>query len=292
MIPVFLVQTSTSDNLLLSGFLTDGDKNKPVNILIHGFTSDFYSHKFFHEIANNLLENNQASISIQTRGTGMKTEFILSDRSDGVNIGSFFEKIEEAHLDITAWIKYLTGIGYSKFNLIGHSLGTIKATRYLFEGEHKSLINKLILLAPFDKNGYIIRHSSSQFNFRLADVEKQIQNGRGSEIVPPEYEDYPVSYNTYKSWYVQDDLSCMWDFYKGESYDFPILNQIDIPVQIIVGTKDEYLFMPEFNNLDEVKKILTANIKNLKLNLLENCMHTYVGFEKEVAKLVLEYTNE
>jgi hypothetical protein len=42
-----LIQTITEDELILNGLYLDGDKNKPVTILIHGFTSDFYSHKFF-----------------------------------------------------------------------------------------------------------------------------------------------------------------------------------------------------------------------------------------------------
>jgi predicted alpha/beta hydrolase family esterase len=34
--------------------------------------------------------------------------------------------------------------------LQGHSLGTFKIVRYLFEGKYADKINKLILLAPFD----------------------------------------------------------------------------------------------------------------------------------------------
>ena len=41
--------------------------------------------------------------------------------------------------------------GYSEFILAGHSLGTIKSVRYLFEGEYADTIRSLILLAPFDK---------------------------------------------------------------------------------------------------------------------------------------------
>ena len=62
------------------------------------------------------------------------------------------ELLEEAHLDISAWIKFLLDEGYQEIILQGHSLGTIKVIRYLFEGEYKNKISKLILLAPFEKH--------------------------------------------------------------------------------------------------------------------------------------------
>jgi len=291
MIPGFLVQTVTSDDLILSGFYTSGDKSKPANIFIHGFTSDFYSHKFFNEAIKALNKDNNCAIAIQTRGTGIYTEFLKGNWLDGVNIGSYYEKLEEANLDISAWIDFLMAQGYTSFNLIGHSLGTIKSVRYLFEGKYKNNINSLVLLAPFDKNGYIIRHSGDKFKTRLQDVEEQIKAGKGQEIVPSDYEDYPISYDTYKSWYAQDELSCMFDFYKGDNYNYPILSQIKIPVQIIVGDKDEYFYINEFNNLNQVKSILNNHISNLKLDIINGADHCYVGYEHQVSNLVSNFVN-
>ncbi len=291
MIPGFLVQTTTQDKLILSGFLTEGDKSKPANIMVHGFEGDFYTRKFLKQNIESLSKNGYACISIMTRGTGVHT-VISREGLDSITLGSYNEKIEESHLDINAWIQFLKDQGYTSFNLIGHSLGTIKVTRYLFEGEFKNLINKLILLAPFDKNGYIIRHSGDNFQERLTNVIEMVKKGKGKDIVPNEYEDYPISYNTYKSWYIQDDLSCMFDFYKGSNYKFPVLNNINIPVKIIVGDKDDFLYMPEYNTLDSVESILRKNIKNLDLSILPGCGHIYLGYENDVSNLVTKFVNE
>lgn len=284
-----LVQAYTADDLILNGLLNNGDTNKPAVILIHGFTSDFYSHKFFHTIQSHLTEENIANIAIQTRGTGIHTEFLNTDRQDGKYIGSYYEKLSEAHLDISAWIKFLQEAGYKDIILAGHSLGTIKAVRYMYEGEYRDKVKKLVLLAPFDKNGYIQRHSGAKRASRLEEAVAKLKEGNGEETVPNNFEDYPISYETYVSWYENNDLSNMFDFYLGVTADFPILKKLKVPVKVIVGTKDEDFYIPEFSTLTSTTEILNKNIKRLEIDLIEGAGHTYVGHEDQVAKSVTDY---
>jgi len=284
-----LVQTTTKDELILNGLYKSGDKNKPVVILIHGFTSDFYSHKFFHDIQKSLTENELANVAIQTRGTGIRTEFIKNGRRDGVWMGSFYEKLNEAHLDISAWIDFLKEQGYKQFILAGHSLGTIKSVRYLFEGEYADDIKKLILLAPFDKNGYIEKLTEGKWKQYAKMADQKTKEGKGQETIPDGYDDYPMSYQSYASWYEDSELSNIWDFYKGDKYNCTLLNEISIPVQIIVGDSDDFFYIPKFSTIDSTKKILESNISDLELNIVKGAGHTYVGFEDEVAKLVNKF---
>lgn len=283
---VHLIQTITKDDLILNGLYIEGDKSKPVYVMVHGFTSDFFSHKFFHEIQEGLRSQNIASIAIQTRGTGIRTEFIKKGREDSVWIGSFYEVLSEAHLDISAFIEFLTNEGYQDIILLGHSLGTIKAVRYIYEGEYKDRIKKLVLLAPFDKNGYIVRHTKNRLKQLVDFAKTKVDEGLGDEIVTAEMEDFLISYKTYVSWYEDTDLSNIWDFYKGENYNFPAISNLQIPVKIIVGNKDSFFYMPEFSTLESVKTILEKHIKDLELHIIEGSGHTYVGFEKEISKLV------
>ncbi|MBU2051804.1 hypothetical protein KKH13_01200, partial [Patescibacteria group bacterium] len=143
--PYNLIQVFTRDDLKLSGLMLDGDKTKTAALFVHGFIGDFYLHKFYHLIAKNLSEKKNALILAQTRGTGLRTEFMKRDGSE-IYLGSYYEKIEEAHWDISAFIKFLLEEGYLSFCLIGFSYGTIKVIRYLFEGEFKEKIAKLVLL--------------------------------------------------------------------------------------------------------------------------------------------------
>ena len=283
------IQVFTSDDIKLSGLVSHGSTDKTAYIFIHGFETDFYSYDFYHAISQKLSAQGNLCILAQHRGTGLHTEFIKKDGSDAY-IGSLHEKIEEAHLDISAFIEYLVNEGFQKIGLIGHSLGTIKVVRYLFEGKYKDKIESLILLAPFDKNAWIQRKSQDKWKDYLKVAEQKITEGKGEEVVPlPDYEDYPVTYNTFASWYNQSDISCMWDFYRKD-YDFPILRQINVPVKVILGSKDEFMDFPEFgvsqqSALDKTKEV----VKNSQTVLLNGSDHVYRGFEDQLATEVASF---
>jgi pimeloyl-ACP methyl ester carboxylesterase len=286
-----LVKTITLDKLKLTGLYSSGEKSKPAIILIHGFTGDFYTNDFLQVIQEKLAADNIASIAIQNRGTGVHTEFHKVDGS-GVFIGSFFEKLEEAHLDITAWIKFLLDQGYTEIILAGHSLGTFKTIRYLFEGEYKDKVSKIILLAPFDKNGFIERKTNGKTKEYVEIAKTKTAEGRGEEIIPKYYEDFAMSYQNFVSWYDESDLGSTFEFYKYGKYDFPILKKISIPVQVIVGDKDEYFYIPELSTIEDAKNSLKENIKDLDLNIIEGSLHSYKGFEEKVARLVVNFVNK
>ena len=283
-----IIQTTTSDGLLLSGMLQPGNLEKPAIIMIHGFTSDFYSHEFIYSIADVLKQSDNAYLTMQTRGTGIQTEF-LKNGSGGTIIGSYFELLEEAHLDITAWIDYLLKLGYTKFILAGHSLGTIKTVRYLSEGKYASLIRKIILLAPFDKTGFMVKTLGAKFNNVLNEVKSKVNSGNGLEIVPPGIEDYPISYQTWLSWYNPSDLGSIWDFYRKD-YQSPVLNNIAIPTQILVGAEDNGFIYKEIGTtVEDGKNYLKRNIKILNMKFIEGANHSFDGHEAEVGEEVFDF---
>lgn len=285
------IQVNTEDGFKLNGLYKEGDKNKVATILIHGFTSDFYSHKFYHSIAEKLESQSNAIILAQTRGTGIQTEFIKTN-GDAEYLGSYFEKIEDAHFDISAYVEYLLNNGYTKIVLAGHSLGTIKSVRYLFEGKYKDKITKLVLLAPFDKNAFMEVKAPNKWHDFVEIAKEKIDQGKGREIVPiPEWEDFSMSYITFYSWYKQDDLSCMWDFFRKD-YDFPILQKINIPVKIIVGDNDDFFVYKQLGtSYEDAVNVLNKFIKNSEFVLINGAVHTYINHDEEVANEVVKFIN-
>lgn len=284
-----LISGITKDGIKLSGLYLSGDKTKSACIFIHGFTADFYSHSFYHTISTELQKQGNAVVLAQTRGTGIQTEFLKTD-GEGVYIGSYFEKLNEAHLDISTFVEFLTKEGYKDIVLIGHSLGTIKSVRYLFEGEYKDKISKLVLISPFDKSAYLEVKAPNKWQGFVEVAKKKIEDGKGKDIIPvPEYDDYGTSYDTFYSWYEPSDLNRIWDFYKSD-YDFPYLQKINIPVKAILGEKDEFVTFPTLgvsveSSLDVIKK----HIKNSETALIPNANHTFYGFENELAKEVSSF---
>jgi pimeloyl-ACP methyl ester carboxylesterase len=277
-----LLQTYTKDDIKLTGLLVEGPKDKPVTIYIHGFTGDFYSHKFVSVLSEKYKNKGESFLLIQHRGTGLHTEFIKKNL-DGVYIGSFYELLEDAHLDISAWVGLLEQMGYSDFILMGHSLGTIKAIRYLFEGQHADKISKLILLSPFDKNAYMERKQGAERLNYIKKAQEQVALGNGDKRVPvPEFEDYEMSYKTFCSWYSQDDFGKMFDFYVKD-YDFPILSKIDIPVEVTIGSKDEFVNYPDLGvSAESAMRVFEKHVKNCKTRVIDGADHPYNGFEAEL----------
>ncbi len=219
----------------------------------------------------------------------MASEYLLN-KPDGssINIGSHYEQLDEAHLDINAWIGFLLDKGYKKIILQGHSLGTIKVIRYLFEGKYKSKINKLILLCPFDKTFLIEKFTTRKYIQYLKQAKKKILEGKGDEIVPKNYGGFKLSYQTYLSWFDNNDLSHMFDL-SIKNYKFPILNKINIPVHVIVGTNDEYFYQSDPKHPEIGFRILINNLKKGGGKLIKNATHSFAGYEKTVALEVLKF---
>lgn len=250
-----LVQVCTSDGLFLHGFYSPTSDKKVALLHIHGFEGNFYENNFVYSLIKSLSQNNIAFLTVNTRGNNKITDFntVVGEYK---TIGAWNELLEEAHLDISAWIKFLLDEGYQQIILQGHSLGTIKVIRYFFEGEYKDKINKLILLAPFEKQT------------PLPDLSPQ----------------------SYESWNNQSDLARVFDF-SAKDYDFPILKQIKIPTKIIVGEKDEYFYPSNPNDYKRIMDLLLNHIPNSQGVFIPEALHSYKPNENLMSQEVVKFIN-
>lgn len=285
-----LLQISTSDGLYLHGYYVPTESKKVGVLHIHGFESNFYENNFVHILANEMEEKEIGFLAANTRGNGKDTDFNTVD-GKCKRVGARYELLEEAHLDITAWLKFLLDEGYREIVLMGHSLGTIKAVRYLFEGEHKGKINKLILLSPFDKKGMMASSGRKDIEGLLDKAQKMVNDGKGDELTTPEFEEGVMSYKTFISWYKQDNFGRMFEFCTP-NYGFPILKQIRIPTKIVVGSKDEYFHLSNPEHPEEAMGLLLKNIPNSRGKIIEGAVHSFKPHEeimtKEVSGFVID----
>lgn len=176
---------------------------------------------------------------------------------------------------------------YEEIVLQGHSLGTMKAVRYLFEGEYKNKISKLILLSPFDKKGYMIVQKKDTEQL-LVKAQKMVDEGKGDELITPDFGDGITSYKTFVSWYKQDELGRMFEFCSPE-YNFPALNKIGVATKIIVGSNDEYFYPTNPTHPEEAMNLLLKNIHNSKGKLIEEAVHSFKPHEDLMAEEVSSF---
>lgn len=281
-----LVQTTTTDNIRLHGLLVPGDISKPAVLHIHGFEGDFFTNGFINPEAKALHNDNITFLTVQTRG--MASDYLFHTTDDKwKRYGAHFEKHEEAYLDIDAWINFLKKQGYKKIILQGHSLGTVKIIRYLFEGSYPEVITKLILLAPFD-NIYMAESFTDKWKGQVKEAKQKVKDGKGEERTPKDWWDINISYQSYVSWLDDNDYTHMFNFH-DKSYSFPLLNKIQIPVKVIVGTKDEFLHTSNPEHPEEAMEILKKNIKQFSYRLIEGAKHSYAGYEAEVVKEIMNF---
>lgn len=286
-----LVKTTTQDGLILNGLYLKGDINKVAVIYIHGFEGDFFSHQFITTIAEEFRNQKFTFLSVQTRGTSQRSWFATKD-GEGSYIGSHLETLDQARLDIDAWIAFLTNHGYSRVILAGHSLGTLKVVRYLYEGGMSDHVKKIILICPFDKNGQENLVTDGKWRSYVIKAKEMIDQGKGSEYIPVEtdtpWEEVSMSYQTFYSWYFEDELGCMFDLYR-RAYNFPILNKIRIPVHIIVGSRDEFFHRTNMDNPKEGLEILIKNLKFGTGRMIGNATHNFRGYEEILVEEIVEF---
>lgn len=267
------ISITTSDNKKFDGIYLEGLKDKPAVIYIHGMFGDYKTPNFVNILKEELIKNNFAYLSTNNRGEG--------DNSRN-------ELLEEAHLDVSANIKFLIDKGYNKIILIGHSAGTVKAVRYLFEGEYKNNVVKLILVAPIDPLGGRIAHGRNNIEEFLKRAQEKVNEGKGDEMITSEFDHDDVSYKTFISWYKRDVLGRMFEFC-NKDYDFPTLNKIKIPVKAIAGTKDEYLHPSNPEHPEEAMNILSKDIKDFDYKIVDGSGHNFRGFEEKLIEVIIDF---
>ncbi|MCR4398598.1 MAG: alpha/beta hydrolase, partial [Firmicutes bacterium] len=149
-----LARTSTADGLYLHGYFAPAPGARLAVLHIHGFEGNFYENHFVHVLARRIPAAGLSFLSGNTRGSGRDTDFRTTDGAVR-RVGARYELFEESHLDISGWIGFLREQGYPDIILQGHSLGTSKVLRYMFEGQYRSAVRRIVLLAPWDRAGFV-----------------------------------------------------------------------------------------------------------------------------------------
>lgn len=282
-----LVKTATKDNLYLHGLFKKGEKSKYAVIHIHGFEGNFYINSFIPVLAHALKDNSHSFLSVETRGTGGETVFSTVD-DDEKRLGSYYEILKQAYMDIDAWVEFLVERGYKNIILQGHSLGTLKIVRYLAEGSNIKFVNKIILLSPFDGIDLIQKYTQNKLQDYLKIAKEKIQKDEGDHFVPPHFSDIKMTYQTYASWYTLDHFGRMFNFADKDN-NFMLLNKLLVPVKVIVGRNDDFFYPSNFSDPEKAIDILKLNVKNFDYEIIDDAGHTYRNKEHELALSVLHF---
>ncbi len=192
-----------------------GDKTKPAVLILHGFlqTSGFST---VQRLADTLISSDYSvlspslSLGIDRRKASLSCE--------AIHVHSLDEEVKE----IQRWVDWLKAKDHKEVILIGHSFGSLQLLAYQHQQTEPS-IKGLILT------------SLVYVNEQLADTELKALQELSNSDTPPVPHTYHLAfckaYSTLPKAY--------WSYIRwNQVFTTQALHQVKIPVNLIIGTKD------------------------------------------------------
>lgn len=286
--PISLVKTTTSDGLHLSGLLSQTDSRSKLILHIHGMAGDPYTNSWYAGFHDNFPKNDFAFLSVQHRGTGSITQF-AKDPDLYPSYGNALEIFEESVFDIDAWVLFAKNLGYKEIYIQAHSLAPSKVVYYMNQKKH-DFIKGLILISPADLYAWPMAREELH-NKVLAEAKKMINDGKGTQLLSEILDnEYVLSANTYVNFFDKGS-NCNVFCYTKRDHDWKHVNNIEVPVLIIGGTKDDALQIGNTveGSIEILKSQLTKS-PHVKTKIFEGADHSYDGFENGIIDEVVKWS--
>lgn len=284
-----LVRINSIDGIEMPGILyRPHEDTKKIVIHVHGLNGNFYENRFIDILAKTYTYKNIAFLTFNNRGKDFISELIKGDETK--IIGGCLERFKDCVLDIEGVVNWAKGKKYNEIMLEGHSYGCNKVI-YYYTKKKDSDIKKIILLAPCEIPAECKKFlSKEEYEKAKNESTKLVTHNKENELI-----DFSVTTNgkiaagTY-----------YYDFLPGGENDFikysdgingksQILNNIEIPVLITFGDKDECVLT---ESMDVVKCYLTNNIKYCNIKIIEGADHSYKNKENELGKIINKNVGE
>src|SRR3989338_2367551 len=184
-----LISFESTDRLQLPGLLYESNKKTTeIAVYLHGngSSSVFYGDYKMNLFGERLVERGVSFFPFNNRGAGWikKLDKTVNGEKERVLYGMTYELIKECILDIDGAIKYLKGLGYVTFYLIGMSTGANKIAVYHYYKKNNPF-SKYVLLSGGDDTGlYYQEFGKKKFFPVLQKCREQIKKGNGKKLVP------------------------------------------------------------------------------------------------------------
>ncbi len=288
-----LVKTITADGLELQGFWIN--KKTPVAVFhSHGTAGDFYTHKFIELEAQKLAAAGISFLSANNRGHDVYAD-IRKHEADGsvhwVQIGGAFEKFEESVFDIKAWIDFLEQQGVNHIILQGHSLSQ-KLIYYMQQTKDDRIIGQ-IHLSPCNDAGFMhVTLGKEKYAATNALIQKMITGGKGNEMLPKELAVVcPMAAVAYSGYLTEDSIGNIFPYHDAASTKWKMFAEIKEPLLAVFGGADGFI-KPSPQEASLLFKVKAKAAKNVKVEVIENAPHSYVGYEEKLVQVIMQWIHK
>lgn len=276
------VETMTKQNIKLFGCLSKNN-NKKCILYIPGLTGNFFESKFPREIADESIKRGYDFLFGHNQGSFQIIDFPFL-REDGKlkskTKGATYEKFEDCVFDIDGWIEFLEKLDYEEIVVLCHSMGCNKIVYYLNQNISNK-ISKVILLAPQDNVNF---SKLEMHEGLLEEAMENIKNGNPEKLLSKKFLGFCLmSSETYYQEITNKNINNI--PYKTPNGDFSLVQAIDKPMYILIGSED----IGE-NGKEYMEKVID-NCQNAKYDIIADANHNFKNKETELIEFIFNYLN-
>lgn len=269
-----LCEFTTSDGERLAGLhFQPADQERAAELallMVHGVAMNFYTGPL-PIIGQTLAERGYHSFTINTRGHDW-----ISRAGDATAFGgAAYENLDDCLLDIDGALAWLGRYGYSRYILVGHSLGCIKSLLYQGMRQRSDIVGVISFSAP--KQFYSARAiDQPHFPELMAQAEKFVVEGRGEEFIwaPTGGSTGLFSARTYVSKYGTHEKNDV----------RPHASRLGCPLLTIAGGAEHPYFPAYAKELAEA-----AGPKLGTYRIVEGSNHFYDNHESDVIEIIAQW---
>ena len=282
------IRFKSTDNIELCGIIYTPEKESKKTIVhVHGLAGNFYENKFISFLAKAYTNIGYNFLTFNNRGNSYIVDLLKEDKETTyINGGGAYEKYEESFFDIEGIINYLKESGNEEIILQGHSYGCNKIISY-YHKKPSPNISKIILLAPCDIVHEMKVFMDDKYEYCVNQAKKLIEENKENELIDSPIFPITFSANTFITDWMDNSKADTFR-YRLDNYIHEELKDINIPILIEIGTKDECVLVVE---KDKIENYFQNNLEksNYKINYIIDANHGYQNHEKELTQNIIDW---
>lgn len=276
---VDLVQVVTQDGIRLHGALEPVGIDRPepkaerrtavdVWLCLHGTGSNFYAASTLAALAPKLQAAGVSVLRANTRGH----DLLATGPSSGRLQGAAFERIDEAPLDLAAWIQFLVERGFSRVGILGHSLGAVKAIYTLATSCPASVA--LVAVSPprLSFSYFCQTPRAKRFRETFETASQLVAGGREDELLEI---DFPLRYFVSARGFVDR-------YGPAERYNvLKLLDRVNVPTLVTYGSEEVNDLA--FRGMPDEVAALRSEQNQLQVAVIAGADHIYTACHDALA---------
>jgi alpha-beta hydrolase superfamily lysophospholipase len=179
-----VVRARARDGFELFGLIHNPEERSGTTVVfVHGLGANRYV-RFTDALASVLSEAGVALVRGNLRDSDMLGIDESPQIADVRKGGGAYHRFEDSVLDLESWMSEAERRGYGRIVLFGHSLGSLKATHYLFRtGDPR--VKGLVLASTADLVAmHEGRYTKQELADFLATARRLVAEGRGADLMP------------------------------------------------------------------------------------------------------------